>query len=341
MKKAILSICLLIVLLVTFTITHADNADLNYNDMTQEELIARLMELEAANKELKEQEKNLNNQITALQWRLNQLDQDDVETSGKLTLPTRKPEPTRRPSAVTTPKPTAKPTETPVTYTTLSIGSKGDEVKKLQNRLNELGYDVGKADGEFGSITQTSVSAFQLINGIVPFTGTADDKTQKCLFSANAIPYSSDAAKNALSNTSNFVSELTPFESLMMESVSSQINSAIDFTESADKRSILAALLTMEYKYQQQDFEFDLSLPMYVTKKGKMAAVCFAGQTNYIMVIYQSSPLSTSYGEIYCLNPSMVETVLKQISDSVWTVALSDYNRNLAILVDQIGSQVN
>lgn len=37
----------------------------------------------------------------------------------------------------------------------------GDDVKDLQNRLNKLGYDCGKADGKFGNNTRKGVIAFQ------------------------------------------------------------------------------------------------------------------------------------------------------------------------------------
>ena len=36
----------------------------------------------------------------------------------------------------------------------LKKGSKGTDVKELQRALKELGYNVGVADGDFGSATQ-------------------------------------------------------------------------------------------------------------------------------------------------------------------------------------------
>ena len=64
---------------------------------------------------------------------------------------------------------------------TLSVGSKGDEVIKLQNRLNELGYSVGTVDGDYGNQTKRAVEAFQSDSGL-PVTGTADAQTQKLLY---------------------------------------------------------------------------------------------------------------------------------------------------------------
>ena len=44
---------------------------------------------------------------------------------------------------------------------TLKVGSRGDDVKRLQENLNTLGFDAGKPDGVFGSGTKNAVIAFQ------------------------------------------------------------------------------------------------------------------------------------------------------------------------------------
>src|SRR5690606_17765463 len=49
----------------------------------------------------------------------------------------------------------------------LRKGSRGTEVKKLQEQLNKLGYNCGKVDGIFGSRTESAVKAFQKDNGLV------------------------------------------------------------------------------------------------------------------------------------------------------------------------------
>ena len=43
----------------------------------------------------------------------------------------------------------------------LKVGSRGEEVRQLQEKLNQLGFDCGKADGIFGSKTQNAVKQFQ------------------------------------------------------------------------------------------------------------------------------------------------------------------------------------
>lgn len=45
-------------------------------------------------------------------------------------------------------------------------GSRGGEVTAIQQRLQELGYDPGTADGIYGTRTQQAVTAFQRDNGL-------------------------------------------------------------------------------------------------------------------------------------------------------------------------------
>jgi len=44
---------------------------------------------------------------------------------------------------------------------TVRLGSTGDDVTALQQRLNALGYNAGTANGTFGAQTQTAVENFQ------------------------------------------------------------------------------------------------------------------------------------------------------------------------------------
>ncbi|MEU4155515.1 L,D-transpeptidase family protein [Actinoplanes sp. NPDC026670] len=62
----------------------------------------------------------------------------------------------------------------------LKSGLKGDDVLALQQRLTELGYWNGKADGKFGSTTQQAVYALQKAAG-VNRDGTVGPKTWKAL----------------------------------------------------------------------------------------------------------------------------------------------------------------
>ncbi|MDO5683609.1 MAG: peptidoglycan-binding protein, partial [Propionibacteriaceae bacterium] len=77
--------------------------------------------------------------------------------------------------------PNPAPTKVPAAsvVANLKLGSKGSEVVALQNRLNQLGFWVGPADGDFGGQTRQAVIAAQKAAGIPtdgvvgPITATA------------------------------------------------------------------------------------------------------------------------------------------------------------------------
>lgn len=48
----------------------------------------------------------------------------------------------------------------------LSSGSKGSEVKELQQKLTQLGYQLGKVDGIYGEKTEAAVKRFQKNRGL-------------------------------------------------------------------------------------------------------------------------------------------------------------------------------
>ena len=71
---------------------------------------------------------------------------------------------------------TPKATATPAPDNILKEGSKGSDVKALQNKLIELGYLSGKADGVYGSKTTEAVKAFQRASKLTA-DGVAGEKT--------------------------------------------------------------------------------------------------------------------------------------------------------------------
>lgn len=85
-------------------------------------------------------------------------------------------------------KPTEIPTPTPVPEPIPNIperaikkGDKGEDVKKLQTALVNVGYlRQNEVDGDFGKITLGGVCAYQLEHGI-PVTGIADGRTLQSL----------------------------------------------------------------------------------------------------------------------------------------------------------------
>ncbi len=72
--------------------------------------------------------------------------------------------------------------EDDTTYETLQERDQGEEVLKMQSRLDELGYLDMAYDGYYGEHTVQCVKDFQRANGL-PETGVADSDTQKRLYS--------------------------------------------------------------------------------------------------------------------------------------------------------------
>jgi peptidoglycan hydrolase-like protein with peptidoglycan-binding domain len=66
-------------------------------------------------------------------------------------------------------------------YTTLREGDTGDKVKRLQQKLKDLGYYSGSVDGDYGSGTITAVQNFQAATGLT-VDGVAGPATQQRLY---------------------------------------------------------------------------------------------------------------------------------------------------------------
>ncbi len=104
----------------------------------------------------------------------------------------------RAPSTVTnTPRPTATPTpratSVPDTDVYLEIGSSGSKVRTLQNRLIELGWLTGEADGSYGAATAYAVKAFQAKHDLWE-DGKAGPDTLTILYSTKASSTSTPSA---------------------------------------------------------------------------------------------------------------------------------------------------
>lgn len=70
-------------------------------------------------------------------------------------------------------------------YETLQEGDQSEDVLKMQERLDELGYLDTEYDGHYGEYTANCVREFQKANGLEA-TGIADAETQRKLYSKKA-----------------------------------------------------------------------------------------------------------------------------------------------------------
>ena len=84
---------------------------------------------------------------------------------------------------------------------TFKKGSKGTNVKTLQQKLKDLGFLNGKVDGDFGPITQKAVKDFQKSKGLV-VDGIVGPKTIEALGIKLNTTSTSTAKKNNTTSTS-------------------------------------------------------------------------------------------------------------------------------------------
>lgn len=111
-------------------------------------------------------------------------------------------------SATATPTPTPAPTLPPAMEkpkTTVRSGSKGNDAKLVQQRLIELKYLTGTADGNFGTKSVAALKAFQIKNGLTA-DGVAGTGTYEVLFSylalaADYVPLATPSVSASATNT--------------------------------------------------------------------------------------------------------------------------------------------
>ena len=77
----------------------------------------------------------------------------------------------------------------------VSYGSVNSYVTKLQTRLNELGYDCGTADGDFGYNTRNAVIRFQQDHGLVA-DGVVGQQTWPILYQGAQTPKNQRSRKS-------------------------------------------------------------------------------------------------------------------------------------------------
>lgn len=104
--------------------------------------------------------------------------------------------PTNAPSA------TATPSSTSSGSSTLKMGSTGSDVKRLQQRLKDLGYLTGSADGDFGAATEQAVRDFQSANGL-SVDGKAGTRTIEKLYSSSAKKKTTTSSSSSSSSSSS------------------------------------------------------------------------------------------------------------------------------------------
>ena len=103
--------------------------------------------------------------------------------------------------------PTPTPTVAPPSDTVRS-GDTGTDVKKVQQRLKDLGYFTGTVDGKFGTGTIKALKAFQKKNGLTQ-DGVCGAQTRTVLFGTKPIYASATATPTPTSTDSTTTTTIT------------------------------------------------------------------------------------------------------------------------------------
>ena len=146
-------------------------------------------------------------------------------------------------------------------------GDYADEIVKIQERLIELGYLSGDADGSFGDMTETAVSLFQEINGITQ-TGVADEFTVEVLYSIDAKENpdkqeQTDAVEDGTQPMTVVDSELPqPTES---SNIDTATEVTLETTKTSEKAlANIAGSITSSANSKQSNFQFIIWLAVMI-----------------------------------------------------------------------------
>ena len=194
-----------------------------------------------------------------------------------------------------------------IAYSTISYGSSGSDVKKLQQALNDKGYAL-QVDGQFGAKTQAAVKDYQKKNGL-QVDGIVGNKTWGSLTSgANSTKATSTAVKPQATATGLTTTPRPEYEK--SQAVQSAENALSQWESnkpdqyeskySAEIEALLSDILNRE------EFSYNMNAdPMYqqyrqqYVENGKKAMMDTVGQATALTGGYGSSYAVTAGNEAY------------------------------------------
>ena len=228
-------------------------------------------------------------------------------------------------------------------YSTIRYGSSGDDVKKLQEKLNSAGYKLD-VDGQFGSKTQSAVKDYQQKNGLA-VDGIVGTNTWGSLTGGTTTKNNSSksTSKNSttLKTTSNprptykksdaltaAEKQLAEFEAQKPAEFTSQ------YTEKLD--ALVDKILGGEpFSYDvSEDALYDLYKEKYVNQ-GKMAMADTAAKAAALTGGYGSSYGTTAAQQTYQQYLTELNDIIPELHDRAYQKHLNEKaadKENLALL---------
>lgn len=216
----------------------------------------------------------------------------------------------------------------------LSIGSSGEEVKKLQNALINAGYDVGStgADGKFGSATLAAVKKYQGDNGL-SVDGIAGTQTQSSLYgggngtAAHTASYSSTPQQSAYKPTAG----AAPTFDINNDSYYQQAMAALEAakqnaptyagTYDAQLKDLYDQIVGRDkFKYDINGDELYQQYAKQYAEKGRMAMADTMGQ---------AAALTGGYGSTYsqAVGQQAYDAYLQQLNEIIPQLEQRAYQR--------------
>lgn len=202
-------------------------------------------------------------------------------------------------------------------YNNLSIGSSGEEVKKLQNSLIQAGYDVGStgADGQFGSATQAAVRQYQQNNGLAA-DGIAGDNTLSKLYGTGTqttTPAASAPAANPVAPAKTFDPSMSPAYQQAITALQAVQKSTPTFNNTYDGQ-----LKDLYDQIVNRDkFSYDINSDMLYQQYAQQYADM--GKMAMMDTMGQAAALTGGYGSSYgqAVGQQQYDAYLQRLNDVI------------------------
>ena len=221
------------------------------------------------------------------------------------------------------------------TYKQIGYGSKGNEVRELQNRLNQRGYNL-TVDGDFGSKTLEAVKQYQKSNGLA-VDGIVGKNTWGALTAGNGNTSASTntASTNTTTTAPKDYGTYTPSNTVKEAEKARDSLKAPDAYQSQWNDQIQA---TIDKILNREKFSYDLNgdalYAQYADKfkqQGKMAMMDTMGQAAAMTGGYGNSYAATAGNQAYQAHLSELNDIVPEL----YQMAYEKYRNEGQDLVDQ------
>lgn len=227
-------------------------------------------------------------------------------------------------------------------YSTIRYGSSGNDVKKLQEKLNSAGYKLD-VDGQFGNKTQSAVKDYQQKNGLTVdgivgantwgslTGGTSKNTASKSTSQKTTTPKVTSNPRPTYKQSDALTAaqkQLAEFEAQKPAEFSSQ------YTEKLD--ALVDKILGGEpFSYDiSEDALYDLYKEKYVNQ-GKMAMADTAAQAAALTGGYGSSYGTTAAQQMYQKHLTELNDIIPELHDRAYQKYLNEKaadKENLALI---------